>query len=111
MLEDNRLQVLAVAHALESFKTITGEDVQAIIHGRPGPFIDGRRYHTPEFLKMAEEYRRKIVEVHKDRSNDRSNDPIALPVVAGLSITEQAEHAEPVELAGAFADRESFPSA
>jgi hypothetical protein len=56
---------------------------------------------------MAEEYRRKIVEVHKDRSND----PIALPVVAGLSITEQAEHAEPVELPGAFADRESFPSA
>ena len=81
--------------------------MQAIIHGRPGPFIDGRRYHTPEFLKMAEEYRRKIVEVHKDRSND----PIALPVVAGLSITEQADHAEPGELAGAFADQESRPSA
>jgi ATP-dependent Zn protease len=85
LLEGNRLQVLAVAHALEKFKTITGEDVLAIIDGRPGPFIDGRRYHTEEFREMAEEYHRRIVDVHAGRSRDL----IPLPVVEGVAIAEQ----------------------
>ncbi len=85
LLEANRLQVLAVAHALEKFKTITGEDVLAIIEGRRGPFIDGSRYHTEEFRQMAEEYHRRILDVHAGRSHD----PIPLPVVAGLAIAEQ----------------------
>ena len=37
ILDDNRRDVLAVAHALETHKTITGEDVEAIIEGRHGP--------------------------------------------------------------------------
>jgi cell division protease FtsH len=84
LLEANRLQVLAVAHALERFKTITGEDVLAIIDGRPGPFIDGRRYHTEEFLAQAEEYHRRIVDVHTGRSHE----PVTLPEVPGLSISQ-----------------------
>jgi cell division protease FtsH len=93
LLAENRLQVLAVAHALERFKTITGEDVLAIIDGRPGPFIDGRRYHTPEFLEVAEDYHRRIVDVHAGRSRDQ----IPLPVVPGVSMAEQ--QVEPVGLA------------
>jgi cell division protease FtsH len=93
LLEENRLQVLAVAHALERFKTITGEDVLAIIDGRQGPFIDGRRYHTNEFRQMAEDYHRRIVDVHTGRSHE----PIPLPVVPGLALAEQ--QAEPVGLA------------
>jgi cell division protease FtsH len=85
LLEANRLQVLAVAHALERFKTITGEDVLAIIDGRPGPFIDGRRYHTEEFRHVAEEYHRRILDVHAGRSHE----PVPLPVIPGLSIAEQ----------------------
>jgi len=87
LLEANRLEILAVAHALERFKTITGEDVLAIIEGRPGPFIDGRRYHSPEFLEMAEEYHRRIVDVHTGRSQDQ----VLLPVLPGVSMLEQAE--------------------
>lgn len=30
LLEENRLEVLAVTHALETHRTITGEDVSAI---------------------------------------------------------------------------------
>jgi len=68
LLEQNRLEVLAVAHALETHKTITGEDVLAIVHGRPGPFVDGRRYHTAEFRRLAEEYHQAVLEAHKSRS-------------------------------------------
>jgi len=92
LLEANRLEVYAVAHALEKFKTITGEDVLAIIEGRPGPFIDGRLYHTGEFLEMAEEYHRRIVDVHAGRSHDQ----VALPVLPELSIAQQPELAGPV---------------
>ena len=100
LLEANRLEVFAVAHALERFKTITGEDVLAIIDGRPGPFIDGRRYHTDEFKEMAEDYHRRSVEVHKGRSHEQ----LTLPVLPGVAIQER------VELAGSFADREALPS-
>ncbi len=85
LLEANRLEVLAVAHALERFKTITGEDVLAIIEGRPGPFIDGRRYHTEEFRQAAEEYHQRILDLHAGRSHE----PVPLPVIPGLSIAEQ----------------------
>ncbi len=93
LLEDNRLEVLAVAHALERFKTITGEDVLAIIDGRPGPFIDGRVYHTEAFRELAEAYHREILAAHKGRSRAE----IPLPVLPGLVVGE---------LAGSYADQQ-----
>ncbi len=68
LLEDNRLEVLAVAHALESNKTVTGEDIEAIIEGRQGPLIDGRPYHGADFKEMAEAYHTQVVAAHKDHS-------------------------------------------
>jgi ATP-dependent Zn protease len=68
LLEDNRLEVLAVAHALESNKTVTGEDIEAIIEGRPGPLIDGRPYHTEDFAEMAEQYHAQVLAAHKTHS-------------------------------------------
>ena len=41
MLDDNRRFVLAIAHALETHKTITGEDIDAIFRGTAGPTLDG----------------------------------------------------------------------
>jgi len=38
-LEENRHLVLAVAHALEVTKTLTGEDIIAIVEGRKGPEV------------------------------------------------------------------------
>jgi cell division protease FtsH len=68
LLEDNRLEVLAVAHALESNKTVTGEDIEAIIEGRKGPLIDGRPYHTDDFAEMAEQYHAQVLAAHKTHS-------------------------------------------
>ncbi len=65
LLADNRAAVLAVAHALETHKTVTGEDVEAIIEGRVGPLIDGRMYHKRDFLDAAEAYHVKALEAHR----------------------------------------------
>jgi hypothetical protein len=65
LLTEHRQLVLAVAHALESNKTLTGEDVVAIVEGRQGPLIDGRPYHTPQFLELAERYHDAAVSAHE----------------------------------------------
>jgi cell division protease FtsH len=65
LLAENRSAVLAIAHALESHKTLTGDDIEAIIEGRPGPLVDGRAYHSPEFADEAEEYHSLALEAHR----------------------------------------------
>jgi cell division protease FtsH len=66
MVAENRHAILAVAHALETHKTVTGEDVEAIIEGRPGPLIDGRPYRSSEFRDRAEAYHRQVVKAHRE---------------------------------------------
>lgn len=69
LLEENRHLVLAVAHALETTKTLTGEDVVAIIEGTQGPLIDGRPYHDPEFVQLAEAYHQRALLAHKGHAS------------------------------------------
>ena len=65
LLAENRQAVLAVAHALETHKTVTGDDIQAIIEGRPGTLVDGSPYGGAEFAAIAEEYHAKVLAAHK----------------------------------------------
>jgi ATP-dependent Zn protease len=65
VLEVNRREVLAVTHALEVHKTLSGEDVIAVIEGTEGPTVDGRGYLEPEFVAELEQYHRMAVEAHK----------------------------------------------
>ena len=96
LLEDNRSMVLALAHALETNKTVTGEDVMAIIDGRPGPLLDGRMYHDPAFVAEAEAYHARVVSAH--RSHRGVDVPLpALPADAvpdGDGTTPQVSSAE-----------------
>jgi hypothetical protein len=85
LIEENRLEVLAVAHALEAHKTVTGEDVIAIIEGRKGPMIDGRKYHTPEFLAIAEAYHAEAVRAHREHSSLDLRLPI-LPAIDDIPV-------------------------
>ena len=78
LLRAHRHQVLAVAHALEAHKTITGEDVEAIISGTRGPLVDGRAYHQPEFVEVAEAYHQHAVAAHEAKAGV----PVALPRIA-----------------------------
>ncbi|HVM67654.1 MAG TPA: AAA family ATPase, partial [Acidimicrobiales bacterium] len=64
LLSTERRAVFAVAHALETQKTLTGDDVEAIIEGRLGPLIDGTAYVEPAFLDAAEAYHAEVVDAH-----------------------------------------------
>ena len=61
MLRENRREVLVLAHALETHKTMTGDDVAAVVEGRPGPTIDGTPYNDPDFVSQIEVFHHAAV--------------------------------------------------
>jgi cell division protease FtsH len=95
VLRDNRSHVLALAHALESHKTLSGEDVAAVFEHTTGPVVDGRPYSDPEFLAELDTYHQSAAQAHRDHSHEQ----LALPVPAGLAALPWA--------AGISADREA----
>jgi ATP-dependent Zn protease len=76
LLTEHRASVLAVGHALEAHKTISGQDVTAIINGEQGPVVDGRPYLEPDFLGELEAYHLRAVSAH---GGDRGI-PLLVPV-------------------------------
>ncbi len=64
ILRDNRRKVLAVAHALEIHKTLSGDDVVAVIEGKPGVIADGRPYVMDENMLAIEAYHDAAVVAH-----------------------------------------------
>jgi hypothetical protein len=79
LLEEHRDDVLTVAHALETYKTITGDDVEAIIEGREGPNIDGRRYHDARFLEELEAYHLACSAAHLQHGGVEGTIPVPVP--------------------------------
>ncbi|MGI9199388.1 MAG: AAA family ATPase [Candidatus Nanopelagicaceae bacterium] len=76
LLKSNRREVLALAHALETHKTLPGEDVAAVIEGQLGAIADGRPYLEDKFMKEIEDYHKACVSAHREH---RTPD-IALPL-------------------------------
>ncbi|TYB68886.1 AAA family ATPase [Nonomuraea sp. PA05] len=68
LLVQHRREVLCLAHALETHKTLNGDDVVAIIRGEPGPLLDGSIYTSDELYQELEEYHRDAVRAHKEHS-------------------------------------------
>jgi ATP-dependent Zn protease len=79
ILEQNRHEVLAVAHALETRKTITGEDVEAIIEGKRGALLDGRPYHDARFAEELERYHTAAVAAHAQHGDVAERIPVPVP--------------------------------
>ncbi|GAA3216145.1 AAA family ATPase [Actinocorallia longicatena] len=79
ILTEARGEVLALAHALETHKTLTGDDVLAVIDGRQGPLIDGTVYQDPEFRGDLEQYHQAAVAAHEGHTKVR----LALPAPRG----------------------------
>ena len=53
ILRENRAGVLALAHALETHKTLSGDDVEAVLEGRPGTAVDGSVYSDSGVRRAA----------------------------------------------------------
>jgi hypothetical protein len=79
LLADNRAEVLAVAHALESHKTITGDDVAAIVDGVTGSLVDGRSYLDPVFRHELERYHDAAAKAHREHSGVDTSMPMPMP--------------------------------
>jgi hypothetical protein len=75
LLTQNRESVLCVAHALESYKTLSGDDVLAILEHRQGPLVDGRPYGNAAFVQRLEEYHQGAAAAHRSHSKA----PLSLP--------------------------------
>jgi cell division protease FtsH len=76
ILRDNRSQVLALAHALESHKTLSGEDVAAVFEHSEGPLVDGTVYGNPDFVAALESYHMDAARAHREHSADELGLPI-----------------------------------
>jgi cell division protease FtsH len=69
LLKVNRNEVLALAHALEIHKTLSGEDVAAVIDCTLGGVVDGRPYSDPALLAKIEEYHSAAVVAHREHKS------------------------------------------
>ena len=76
LLIENRSEVLSLAHALETHKTLSGDDVSAVIEGIPGTILDGRPYKNPALIAKIEEYHEASLVAH--RNHERPNVQIPL---------------------------------
>jgi cell division protease FtsH len=76
ILAENRHDVLALTHALETHKTLTGDDVIAVIERRQGPLIDGTIYEGSELADDLESYHEAAVSAHEGHTNVQLNLPV-----------------------------------
>jgi cell division protease FtsH len=66
LLAQDRIHILAVAHALETHKTLSGNDVHAVIEARMGDVVDGSKYQDPANIAALEAYHLSALAAHKE---------------------------------------------
>jgi ATP-dependent Zn protease len=82
ILRENDRWVLAVAHALESHKTFSGEDMTAIFEGTRGPLVDGSPYADDAFIDRLREYHAAVARAHRAHSQPEVPLPVPAPAYA-----------------------------
>lgn len=104
LLEQNQRYVFAVAHALESHKTLSGDDVEAVVEGKQGRSVDGRVYAVASFMNVYGAYHERLVEAHVNRleTSVRLPEPVQwAPELVAASVGSNGNGWPGVELAGA----------
>jgi ATP-dependent Zn protease len=84
ILRENRSQVLALAHALETYKTLSGEDVVAVLEHSRGPLVDGRPYADENFLAALNDYHQSAARAHREHSQEQLHLPELVAVPASV---------------------------
>jgi cell division protease FtsH len=85
LLRENERHVLAVAHALEAHKTLSGEDIEAVIEGQRGPLVDGTVY-SDAFITKLREYHVAALRAHQSHSNPEV--PLPVPAAPAYAIAD-----------------------
>jgi ATP-dependent Zn protease len=91
LLRENERYVLAVAHALETHKTFSGEDVTAIFEGTQGPLVDGTVYADEAFIDRLREYHIAAKVAHQTHGTSDVPLPSAVPAYV-VTIPESYLH-------------------
>jgi hypothetical protein len=68
ILRENERHVLALAHALETHKTLSGEDVSAVLEGGRGPLVDGAPYADDAFIAKLRDYHLAAKRAHQEHN-------------------------------------------
>ena len=76
ILLENKFKVLALAHALETYKTISGDDVIAVMKGEKGPLVDGRPYSIQANLDAIWNYHLAALVAHKKHQSPDLQIPV-----------------------------------
>ena len=76
ILNENKFKVLALAHALETHKTISGDDVVAVMNGEKGPLVDGRPYAIQVNLDAILNYHLAAVVAHQKHERPNLQIPV-----------------------------------
>ena len=76
ILLENKFKVLALAHALETHKTISGDDVIAVMKGEKGPLVDGRPYSIQANLDAIWNYHLAALVAHKKHQSPDLQIPV-----------------------------------
>jgi len=77
ILRDNERYVLALAHALESHKTLSGEDVTAVLEGGRGPVVNGAPYEDDAFISKLRDYHLAAKRAHQQHNQPQLTLPTA----------------------------------
>jgi hypothetical protein len=77
ILRENERHVLALAHALETHKTLSGEDVTAVLEGGRGPLVDGAPYADDAFITKLREYHTAAKRAHQQHNQPEVGLPVA----------------------------------
>ncbi len=84
ILRENERDVLALAHALETYKTLSGEDVTAVFEGGRGPLVNGDPYADDEFIARLREYHLAAKRAHQEHNQPQLPLPVAAPAWASI---------------------------
>jgi cell division protease FtsH len=106
ILERHRRDVMVLAHALETYKTLSGEDVTAVLRGHAGPLVDGRPYLNADLYKEIEAYHRAAVVAHMNHSHIQ----LALPPVPSYQDPAWAGPRDPFSRPGAAMPGSTLPT-
>jgi cell division protease FtsH len=92
IIRENRNDVLALAHALETYKTLSGEDVVAVLEHTRGPLVDGTPYGDQGFVAELNDYHLAAARAHREHSQEQLNMPAptapAPPWAAGVIVAD-----------------------
>jgi len=82
ILRENRNDILALAHALETHKTLSGDDVVAVLEHTAGPLVDGTPYADERFIAELNDYHLAAAHAHREHSQVKLTMPVPAPSAA-----------------------------